>query len=213
MLFVASDLVHQKAGIHDETCNQHREQDHAQEQQHALAPVKNDPANVQPYGQGYKADAKHHKKSDGFAAAGDAHSRILTLLEEKPQERRQILCPERYSTSQTHYKFVASKRDDDPKPKPAHAWPQMSVLAPHAAGARKVLPGTRGAPVPISLTPKSRTSSRQLRTISGRGGLKPDERDAWSCPSGSSPCAPTACRRAGCADRLPDQNADDECGA
>src|SRR5438445_1340561 len=139
MLFVASDLVHQKAGIHDETCNHHRDQDNAQEKQHALAPVKNDPANVQPYGQGYKAGAKHHKKSDGFAAAGDAHSRILTLLEEKPQERRQILCPERYSTSQTHYKFVDSKSDDDPKPKPAHSWQQMSVVACYASVARLCL--------------------------------------------------------------------------
>src|SRR6266566_3838089 len=177
MLFVAPDFVDQKAGIHDETCNQHREQDHAQEQQHALAPVKNDPANVQPYGQGYKADAKHHKKSDGFAAAGDAHSRILTLLEEKPQERRQILYARSDTARARPITNLWTVKVTTILPKPAHASPQMSVLAPHAAAARKVLPGTRGAPVPISLTPKSRTSSRQLHTISSRGGLKPDERD------------------------------------
>ena len=92
MLLVTPDLVDQEAGIDDETRNQHGEQDHAQKQQHALAPVKDDPANIQPYRQGHEANAEHHKKRDGLAAAGDAHSRILPPLEGKPQEKGKLLC-------------------------------------------------------------------------------------------------------------------------
>src|SRR5438552_1544387 len=47
MLLVAANFAHQKAGVHDESGNQQREEDYAQEEQDTFPPVENNPANIQ----------------------------------------------------------------------------------------------------------------------------------------------------------------------
>ncbi len=77
VLFVAANFTHQEAGVHDHPGDEQGKEDHAEEEQDAFAPVENDPADIQPDRQQHQANAQHDEKSDGPAAAADAHGRIL----------------------------------------------------------------------------------------------------------------------------------------
>ena len=82
MLFVTANLTHQKAGVHNQSGNQQREEDDAEEEQDAFPPVEDDPADIQADRKQHQANAQHHKESNGPAAAADAHGRILPRSEE-----------------------------------------------------------------------------------------------------------------------------------
>ena len=57
VLLVATDFVHQEAGVDDHPRNDQEEKNYPKEKQHPFAPVKDDPANVQCYRQRHQAYA------------------------------------------------------------------------------------------------------------------------------------------------------------
>src|ERR1700683_3161044 len=73
LLFVALDLSQQKTRVDNESGDDEREKHDAKKQQHAFAPVENDPAYVECDGKRDQADAQAKKEDDSSAAAGDAH--------------------------------------------------------------------------------------------------------------------------------------------
>ncbi len=79
MLLAAAKLAHQKTGIHDHPRNDQRKKDDAEKQQHPLAPVKNDPSNIERNRQRHQGDAQEEEEDDSSAAARDAHGVRLIL--------------------------------------------------------------------------------------------------------------------------------------
>lgn len=73
MLLAAAQLTHQKARVHDHPRDDQRKKDDAEEQQHSLAPVKNDPSDIKRNRQRHQANAQANKEDDSSAAARDAH--------------------------------------------------------------------------------------------------------------------------------------------
>ena len=80
VLLAASQFAHQKNRVDDHPRNDQREEDDAEEQQHALAPVEDDPANIQCNRQRHQANAQAEKEDDGSAAARDAHGKLSPIL-------------------------------------------------------------------------------------------------------------------------------------
>ena len=73
VLLAAANLPHQEAGIHDHARDDQREEDDPEEQQHAQAPVEDDPSNVKRDRKRHQANAQGDKENDSSAAARDAH--------------------------------------------------------------------------------------------------------------------------------------------
>ena len=72
--------------------NDRGKENHAEEENYALPPVKNDPAYVEGHRQGHKANAQHEEKHDLFSAAGDSHSGFSRLYSGRGADsRREIL--------------------------------------------------------------------------------------------------------------------------
>ena len=64
VLFVAANFAHQEAGVHDHPGDQQGEEDYAQKEQYAFAPVEDDPADVQADRQQHQANAQHDEEGD-----------------------------------------------------------------------------------------------------------------------------------------------------
>src|SRR5579863_6061444 len=82
VLLAPPNLMHQEAGVYDHAGDDESKEDDAEEQQHALPPVENNPSNIERNRQRYEGDAQAEKEYDRSAAARDAHSFrvILPLL-------------------------------------------------------------------------------------------------------------------------------------
>src|ERR1700722_8675804 len=78
VLLAAPQLAHQKNRIDYHAGDNQREENDAEKQQHALAPVEDDPADVERDGQRHQADAQAEEENDGPAAARDAHAPYST---------------------------------------------------------------------------------------------------------------------------------------
>src|ERR1700735_5803238 len=79
MLLAAANLAQQERCIHDHARDNQGEKDNAEKQQHAFAPVEDDPSNVERNGECNQTDAQAEKQDDGSASAGDAHGVTLIL--------------------------------------------------------------------------------------------------------------------------------------
>src|SRR5579864_5024233 len=84
MLLVAPDFAHKKDGIQDHASDDQRKEDDAEEQQHAFAPVEDDPSDVERDGQGDQTNAQAQKEDDRPASARNAHGVALILTRKKP---------------------------------------------------------------------------------------------------------------------------------
>ena len=87
VLLAAANFAHQKTGVHDHASDDQGEKDDAEKQQHAFAPVEDDPSDIQRDRQRHQADAQAEKENDGSAAARDAHSLILQAQSESSPHR------------------------------------------------------------------------------------------------------------------------------
>src|ERR1700733_12554036 len=87
VLTAATPPPNQEAGVHDHAGNDQCKKDDAEEQQHSLAPVEDDPADIESDRQRDQADAQAEKEDDGSAAARDAHGVRLIL----PRRSRGLL--------------------------------------------------------------------------------------------------------------------------
>src|ERR1700692_5113796 len=79
VLLAAAKLPHQKAGVHDHARDNQRKKNDAEEEQHSLPPVENNPSNVKGHRQRDQGDAQAQKENDSSAAARDAHGVTLIL--------------------------------------------------------------------------------------------------------------------------------------
>src|SRR6202046_3801500 len=79
MLLAAANLAQQERCIHDHARYNQGEKDNAEKQQHAFAPVEDNPPNVERNGECNQTDAQAEKEDDGSASAGDAHGVRLIL--------------------------------------------------------------------------------------------------------------------------------------
>src|SRR5579863_5529550 len=84
VLLAPPNLMHQEAGVYDHAGDDESKEDDAEEQQHALPPVENDPSNIERNRQGYEGDAQAKKEYDRSAAARDAHSFRVILPRSEP---------------------------------------------------------------------------------------------------------------------------------
>jgi hypothetical protein len=73
VLLAAANFTQQKGGVHDHARNDHGKKDHPEEQQHSLAPVEDDPSDIERNRQRHQANAQAEKEHDSSAAARDAH--------------------------------------------------------------------------------------------------------------------------------------------
>ena len=79
VLFAAANFAQKEGCIHDHARDDQSKKDDAEEQQHSLAPVKDDPSNIQRDRECDQADAQAEKEYDGSAAARDAHGTRVIL--------------------------------------------------------------------------------------------------------------------------------------
>ena len=100
VLLAAANLAHQKAGVHDHAGNDQGKKDDAEKQQHSLAPVEDDPSNIERDRQRHQADAQAKKEDDSSAAARDAHGVRLIL---------QRCDSEYYTTQRRRYRRVSQE--------------------------------------------------------------------------------------------------------
>ena len=87
VLLAAPNLAHQKGGVHDHARDDQRKEDDAEKQQHALAPVENDPSDIEGNRQRHQANAQAEEEDDSSAAARDAHGVRLIL----PRSRLRVV--------------------------------------------------------------------------------------------------------------------------
>src|SRR2546422_4751728 len=80
MLLVAANLTHEKNCIDDHAGDDQRKKDQAEQQQHAFAPVEDDPANVERNRERHQGDAQTEEENDSSAAACDAHYADSTAI-------------------------------------------------------------------------------------------------------------------------------------
>src|SRR5277367_777622 len=73
VLLAAAQLAHQEDSVDDHAGDNQGKKDDPEEQQHALTPVEDDPANIERDRQRHQADAQAKEENDGSAAARDAH--------------------------------------------------------------------------------------------------------------------------------------------
>src|SRR5258706_11290052 len=73
VLLAAAKLTHQEAGIHDHARDDHGEENYTEEQQHSLAPVEDNPSNIERNRQRYQGYPQENEEDDSSAAARDAH--------------------------------------------------------------------------------------------------------------------------------------------
>jgi hypothetical protein len=74
LLLISPNLADKEDGVDDKAGNQHTEENDAENERHNLAPVKNNPADIEDDRQGNKTSPERYKEGDGFGAARDAHS-------------------------------------------------------------------------------------------------------------------------------------------
>src|SRR5690242_13008512 len=74
MLFVASNLPHQKRRIKHDACNDQRHQQNAENQQKACSPVQQNPADVKKDRDQNETSAKRDEKRDRTFPAGSNHT-------------------------------------------------------------------------------------------------------------------------------------------
>src|ERR1700733_15767162 len=79
VLFVEADFADQEAGVEDQTKDDGGEKEDAHKQQQALAPVEDDPADVECDRQDNQEDANHEKEYDFPSAACDQHGDLRGL--------------------------------------------------------------------------------------------------------------------------------------
>src|SRR5208283_3569726 len=77
VLLVAPNLAHQKNGIEDEAGDNRAEEDDAEKDLDACAPVEDDPAAAHREGHRRQADAEREEEINRFAPAGDPHREIV----------------------------------------------------------------------------------------------------------------------------------------
>src|ERR1700722_16818565 len=78
VLRVASDFPDKKSGVQDHSRDDQHRQENAQEQQNPVAPVEQNPADVENYGDDDYAGAKSDEESNRFLAPGDDHPSSLS---------------------------------------------------------------------------------------------------------------------------------------
>ncbi len=90
VLLAAAKLPHQEARVHDHTGDDQGKKDDAEKQQHSLAPVENDPSNIEGDRERHQGTTQANEENDGSAAARDAHGvrRILPLGLRSRQESK-----------------------------------------------------------------------------------------------------------------------------
>jgi hypothetical protein len=81
LLLIPPNLADKKDGVYDQSCDQHTEENDAENKWHHLPPVKNDPADVEGDRQGNKTSPESDEERDGFGAARDAHSVLVYARE------------------------------------------------------------------------------------------------------------------------------------
>src|SRR3954465_14514880 len=74
MLLVAPHFAHEKNGIYHHSGNDQSKKDDAEEQQHALTPIEDDPADVESNRERNQANAQAEKERNRSTAARDAHT-------------------------------------------------------------------------------------------------------------------------------------------
>ena len=73
VLLAAAQLTDKEAGVDDHTGDDKREEDDAEKQQDAFAPVEDDPADVEGDGKRKQADAESDEEKHRLLASGNAH--------------------------------------------------------------------------------------------------------------------------------------------
>ncbi len=108
VLLAAAKLTDQKAGVDDHPCDNQGKEDDAEEQQYSLAPVEDDPSDIEGNRQRHQGYAQDKEEYDGSAAARDAHGvrLILARLETALGLRIKIL-----TTEDTEEHRVSRKRE------------------------------------------------------------------------------------------------------
>ena len=116
VLLAAPQLAHQKNRIHHHAGNDQREKDDAEKQQHAFAPVEDDPADVQGDSQRHQANAQAEEEHDGSAAARDAHGvfelilpRFRPLVQRHPRRQSSIDAAELSRARQVSFESEAGR--------------------------------------------------------------------------------------------------------
>ena len=77
MLFIAADFPDQESCVQDESGDDSTEENDSQEDTYSLAPIEDDPAKTDCYGDRRQTHAQRKKENDGSPAAGNAHGWIL----------------------------------------------------------------------------------------------------------------------------------------
>lgn len=75
MLLAAAQFAHKKDCVDHHASDKKSKKHDPKKQQNALAPVENDPSNIQRDSEGNKSDAQAEKKDDRSATARDPHAR------------------------------------------------------------------------------------------------------------------------------------------
>jgi hypothetical protein len=77
VLLVAADLADEEGRVQHQPRDDEAEEDDAEDEERHLAPVQQDPPDVQGEREDDEADAERQKEDDRLAAAADAHGAIL----------------------------------------------------------------------------------------------------------------------------------------
>jgi hypothetical protein len=86
LLFVAAHLSNQEDGVQDYAGNDETEKQHAQDKRHDLAPVEDDPTDIEHQRHRSDKHAEGDGKRDRLLSAGDAHGAFTGSI--APQKRR-----------------------------------------------------------------------------------------------------------------------------
>ena len=73
LLLIAADFAHQKDGIQHHPRNDDEKENYTKDQRHHLAPVQDDPSDVEKNGQSHQARAQRDEECHRLGPAGDTH--------------------------------------------------------------------------------------------------------------------------------------------
>ena len=73
VLLVQFNFTNQETSVEDQSKNNCEKEEHAEEEQHSLTPVEDDPSNVQCDSQRNEANPQSEKEGNGPPAAGNSH--------------------------------------------------------------------------------------------------------------------------------------------
>src|SRR5580692_10220754 len=77
LLLISPNLPHQKDGVDDQSCDEQSKEDDAKYERDNLAPVENDPTDIEDDRQGNETSPKGDEERDGFGTARDAHDVLV----------------------------------------------------------------------------------------------------------------------------------------